>query len=212
MKRRRTSRRALVPLLFLVAASWATGVSAKASPSINDIDLGSNTDIDSSIEADASYPLTSLRHIGSAPAPIVVRADPDKCLRACQMALRGPTFEDTPLDAGFRFKECYSPLMQASLFICLSGYCSDGRGGVGALEALNRTCTALRHEPLPSFEGTLADYPADKVVQLRRLQRPEAIGETHLSEVIVLSEKLYENSYDTLADLEYVRKFHFSYG
>ncbi|KIH86530.1 plasma membrane ferric-chelate reductase [Sporothrix brasiliensis 5110] len=206
MRKRKTSSRPLLPLLCVVAGLWTAGVMAHASPSINDIDVDGL-----GVSSDDTYSLTSLRHIGSAPAPVVVRSDPETCLHACQLALREPTFVDVPPEAGFRVKDCYSPLMQASLFICLRGYCSDGRGA-GSLDEMNRSCTALRNEPLPSFEGVLADYPPDKVLGLRRLQRPEAVGGTVLSEVVVLSEQLYENSYDTLADLIYVRKYHHGYG
>ncbi|CAK7211544.1 hypothetical protein SCUCBS95973_001151 [Sporothrix curviconia] len=197
MERRKSSSRALLPLVILAAAAWATGTAAHDSP-IDDADTPS-----------------SPRHIGHAGlpvsrAPVVVRADPEVCFQACLLALREPVFTDLLPGASFRNRPCYSNLTLTSMYLCLHGYCSDGRG-LDGLEHLNDTCIYSGRPPLPPMDDVLADFPPDKLVRVRHLQRDECIPDTHLSEPVMLSQQLYENSYDTLADLVYVRTRHHRY-
>lgn len=142
------------------------------------------------------------------------RRDADVCFRACQLALQQPSFADVPPHTSFLTMECASTLLQASLFLCLAGYCRplpSFQAPLPSLERLNQTCTTYRHAPLPPLERVLADYPDDVVAGLRRLQRAEAEPATNLSTAVVLSARLYADAYDTLDAVEYVRRAHQHY-
>ncbi|CAK7230732.1 hypothetical protein SEUCBS140593_007687 [Sporothrix eucalyptigena] len=196
VKRRKPSSRSLLPLVLL-ASNWATGSMAHDSQ-IDDADTA-----------------TSPRYIGHAGLPVgraevVVRVDPEICYRACLLAISEPYFTDLRPGSSFRNKACYSNYTQVSMYLCLQGYCSDGRG-LDGLDQLSETCVKNSQPALPSMEDVMADYPPGKLALVRRLQRDEALPSTNLSEPIYLTQQLYENSYDTLADLVYVRSRHNNY-
>ncbi|OAA66568.1 plasma membrane ferric-chelate reductase [Niveomyces insectorum RCEF 264] len=141
---------------------------------------------------------------------VVVRDSPDFCFRGCQLALREPQYADIQANASFLTKECSSHLLHTSLFLCLAEYCHGE--GPQQLAQLNKTCSDIAHTPLPPYARVLADYPDDVRSGLRRLRRTEAGPKTNVSEVVLPSQQLYEDAYDTLENLNYVRKRHFLYG
>lgn len=195
MKRRKTSGRALLPIILLSATTWTTVTTAKSRP-IVDAD-----------DADTPFSPRHISHAGLpfGRAPVVFRADPDTCFQACQLAIAQPVFTDLPKSVPYRHEACYSKLVQTTIYLCLREYCSDGRGHDG-LDQLNGTCIRSGQAALPSMKELLTDYPPEKVKQMRQLQRDECTSDTHLSAPVVLSQQLYENSYDTLVDVVYARE------
>ncbi|CAK7265056.1 hypothetical protein SEPCBS57363_001387 [Sporothrix epigloea] len=195
MKRRKTSGRALLPIILLAATTWTTGTTAQSRPIVdaNDVDTP-----------------FSPRHISHAGlpfgrAPAVVRTDPDTCFQACQLAIAQPVFTDLQKSVPYRHEACYSKLVQTTIYLCLRGYCPNGRGHDG-LDQLNGTCILSGQAALPPMDELLAVYPPEKLKQMRQLQRDECTSDTHLSTPVVLSQQLYGNSYDTLVDLVYARE------
>ncbi|EPE06998.1 ferric-chelate reductase [Ophiostoma piceae UAMH 11346] len=173
------------------------------------------------IDDDAVY-TSDMYTIGYVPfghAPVILRNDPELCFSACQTALRGPTYTDVAPDANFLYKECHSTLMQTSIFLCVRSNCRDSTTDgsfdyrtMAGLVRLNETCTKYMNAPLPSLDSVLDQYTDDVMARMRRLQRYESDPATNVSEPVITTEQLYENSYDTLSSWAYVHGHHSGYG
>ncbi|CAK7270762.1 hypothetical protein SEPCBS119000_004252 [Sporothrix epigloea] len=194
MKCRDFGDRALLSLILLAATTWPAGTTAHGPPT------------DDASHVDTPFPPRYISHAGLSIGrpPVIVRADPDTCFQACRLAIAAPAYTDLQHRAPYRQEACYSKLLRTSMYLCLREYCSDGRG-IDGLDRLNATCIRSGQAALPPMDEVLADYPPDKLKQMRRLQRNECNSDTHLSAPVLLSQQLYENSYDTLADLDYAR-------
>ena len=159
------------------------------------------------VDGDAVY-TSDMYTIGYVPfghAPAILRDDPALCFSACQTALRGPTYTDVAPDANFLYKECHSTLMQTSIFLCVRSNCHDATTDgsfdyrtMAGLARLNETCTKYMNAPLPPLDSVLDQYTDDVMARMRRLQRYESDPATNVSEPVITTEQLYENSYDTL--------------
>ncbi|KAJ9149326.1 Ferric reductase like transmembrane component [Pleurostoma richardsiae] len=134
----------------------------------------------------------------------------EMCFAGCQMALRPPHFNDTGRDLGKLSQSCVSRLHIASLYLCIDVYCQGGHESEG-LARLNETCTKYVKSPLPPFD-VIANYTADDIAHLRRLEREEVDDTIILNEVVVPSERLFRLSYGTLDAWAYVYGLHLSYG
>lgn len=159
----------------------------------------------SSESSESSQPSFPLQHFyprstdddGLRPRP---RGDRARCSDACQMVVGVPTFADVAAGSSRLQRACGSRLQQTSLYLCLRVFCGGYHGAAG-LVRLNQTCATYAGRALPPYDALVAAFSDDDVARLRRLRMHDVeslLPPANLSQVVVPTEALHQNGYDTL--------------
>lgn len=128
------------------------------------------------------------------------------CVAACQLALRGVSFEDTPANLPYYPTQCSSPLRLQSVYACSWKYC-PARAIQPGFDQANKTCIQYGNITLPSLDGFGSLDPGE----LRVLNRTDALAQLNISEPAIPSQPLFEDALRTNVWSQYQSNQHFAY-
>ncbi|PNY24359.1 Uncharacterized protein TCAP_05704 [Tolypocladium capitatum] len=161
--------------------------------------------------------------------PVFAGTTESTCASACRECFQSVWFE--PVDpAESRFEQsCRNRLALSSAYLCLRLNCA-AEARDAALAALNASCEETFHAPIPPF-SLVADYTADAIAHLRRIDKDASFGPHEpLDEVVLPSPDFLRVWNETLVShmqrliqprpqtnrsqdaVAYVQRHHFLYG
>ncbi|KAI0004351.1 ferric reductase like transmembrane component [Xylariaceae sp. FL0662B] len=133
------------------------------------------------------------------------------CFEACEWTVRPIKFTDPAgLSPIPRVRSCQSHLALTSLYLCTAFYCTASERTAG-LDALNVTCQTSVQLSIPPF-SLIANYTADDISHVRRLQHSEWDDAVTFAEAVIASDQFFTLVFDTLYSWAYAYDRHILYG